>query len=397
MNPINQAEILGSGMNLVPNYAAQQAQAQQMELQRSQQQLAQQAFRQKQMEAQREIDQETAYDADLAAAIQSGNPQDIIKLSLKYPKQSESIKRGFDMQDKVVRDADLRQAVSILGYVSNGKPDLAAKSLRDRIEKGRQAGEPDDPQDAAILEALESGDPARIAEAKGLISYQVAAITGTDNFSKTLGDLNPEDKKDALQKKVEYLRSIGRDDLAEAVLTEQGLLTVPSAGVFRISDFARGGGPTSGGGGIVATPEQQAESEAMARRLPNAPKYGNDRLVPATGQAIEAQALSLVPGLTVTSRQRSPEKNAAVGGQANSFHLTDQARDFVPPKGTSMGKLTALLKRGFPGFDVINEGDHVHVEPKTRGPVKVKSKQQFDKLASGTEFIAPDGSRRVKP
>ncbi len=365
---------MGNGMNLVPSYAAQQAQAQQMALQQSQQRLTQQTQMFEAQKAQQEIDEETAYENDMAAAIRTGNPQDIINLSLKYPGKSEGIKRSFDMQDKVVRDADLRQAVSILGYVSNGKPELAAKSLEDRIAKARAAGEPDDPQDMAILEALKSGDPARIAEAKGLISYQVASITGADNFSKTLGDLNPKTNQTALQKEVDYLRSIGRNDLAEAKLTEQGLLTVQGAGVYNISDFARGGGRSSSG-------DPTPSADPMS----------------ATGQAIEAQALSLVPGLTVTSGMRSPEKNAAVGGRPDSFHLTDQARDFVPPKGTSMGKLAMILKKGFPGFDVINEGTHVHVEPKTRGPVKVKSKQQFDKLASGTEFIAPDGSRRVKP
>jgi protein-tyrosine-phosphatase len=387
VQPINQAAILGDGMNLVPNYAAQQAQAQQMALQQSQQQLAQQSFRQKQMEAQRELDQEDAYQADLKLAIQSGNPQDIINLSYKYSKQSEGVKRSFDMQDEVVRNADRKQAVTLLSYVRNGRADLAAQSLQDRIAKSRQAGEPDDPQDLAILEALKSGDPARVKEAEGLITYYVAATS--DDPAKTLGDLNPKTNAPNVQKEVEYYRSIGRDDLAEAELAKAGLLTVPGAGVYRVSDFMSGGS-------LVATPEQQAQSEDFARRFPNAPKTANDG-IPATGQAIEQQALSLVPGIVVTSGKRSPEKNAAVNGQPDSFHLTDQARDFVPPKGTSMGKLAMILRKGFPGFDVINEGDHVHVEPKVRGPVKVKSKQQFDKLASGTEFIAPDGSRRVKP
>jgi uncharacterized protein YcbK (DUF882 family) len=83
-----------------------------------------------------------------------------------------------------------------------------------------------------------------------------------------------------------------------------------------------------------------------------------------TGAAIEQTAQSVVPGLTVTSRQRSATHNAAVGGVRNSYHLTDQARDFVPPQGMSMGTLHARLAAAMPGFDVINEGNHVHVEPK---------------------------------
>lgn len=83
-----------------------------------------------------------------------------------------------------------------------------------------------------------------------------------------------------------------------------------------------------------------------------------------TGAQIEQRALSVVPGAVVTSRKRSPAKNRAVGGAANSYHLTDRARDFVPPRGMSMGALHARLARAMPNFDVINEGDHVHVEPK---------------------------------
>lgn len=85
---------------------------------------------------------------------------------------------------------------------------------------------------------------------------------------------------------------------------------------------------------------------------------------PALGSWFEETALKAVPGVVVTSRQRSAAKNAQVGGVKNSYHLTDNARDFVPPKGMDMGSLAAKLKSTFgAGYDIINEGDHVHVEP----------------------------------
>jgi uncharacterized protein YcbK (DUF882 family) len=68
--------------------------------------------------------------------------------------------------------------------------------------------------------------------------------------------------------------------------------------------------------------------------------------------------------MTVTSRGRSAAHNRAVGGVANSYHLTDQARDFVPPPGMSMAMLHSRLAAAMPTLQVINEGDHVHVEPK---------------------------------
>jgi hypothetical protein len=71
-----------------------------------------------------------------------------------------------------------------------------------------------------------------------------------------------------------------------------------------------------------------------------------------------------LPGERVTSTKRSPGHNKRVGGVKNSFHLTGQARDSVPPPGMSMSAYYAQLKRLNPHLDVINEGDHVHMEPR---------------------------------
>lgn len=89
------------------------------------------------------------------------------------------------------------------------------------------------------------------------------------------------------------------------------------------------------------------------------------------GEAIEDAALQAIPGIQVTSRTRSAERNKAVGGEANSYHLTGEARDFVPPKGMSLTELGDKLKQVYgPDYDVIyntkGHYDHVHVEPGPR-------------------------------
>ena len=81
------------------------------------------------------------------------------------------------------------------------------------------------------------------------------------------------------------------------------------------------------------------------------------------GSDIESHAYGLIPKVNVSSRYRPPGKNADVGGVPDSYHLTDQARDFTPPAGMTMQGLYQTLKQGFPGMDVILEKDHVHVEP----------------------------------
>lgn len=71
-----------------------------------------------------------------------------------------------------------------------------------------------------------------------------------------------------------------------------------------------------------------------------------------------------IPGETITSTKRSAARNRAVGGKPNSFHLSGRARDSIPPRGMSMASYHARLQALNPDMDVINEGDHVHIEPK---------------------------------
>lgn len=71
-----------------------------------------------------------------------------------------------------------------------------------------------------------------------------------------------------------------------------------------------------------------------------------------------------VEGERVTSTVRSPARNRAVGGVRNSYHLTGMARDSVPPPGMSMADYARRLQALNPHLEVINEGDHVHMEPR---------------------------------
>lgn len=77
-----------------------------------------------------------------------------------------------------------------------------------------------------------------------------------------------------------------------------------------------------------------------------------------------------IPGERVTSTYRDPEHNKRVGGVRNSYHTRRDARgnplarDSVPPPGVSMSAYAAELQRLNPHLEVINEGDHVHTEPR---------------------------------
>jgi hypothetical protein len=96
---------------------------------------------------------------------------------------------------------------------------------------------------------------------------------------------------------------------------------------------------------------------------PSGPNAGPE----VTSEAIAAAVTQAVPGARMTSGPRSAADNARVGGVPNSYHMTGQAGDFVPPQGVPMGQFAQQVQAAVgPQFEVINEGDHVHVEPRSR-------------------------------
>lgn len=77
-----------------------------------------------------------------------------------------------------------------------------------------------------------------------------------------------------------------------------------------------------------------------------------------------------VDGERITSTYRDPAHNRRAGGVANSYHMQRAAdgrplaRDSVPPPGMGMAEYARRLNAANPHLEVINEGDHVHMEPR---------------------------------
>jgi len=86
-------------------------------------------------------------------------------------------------------------------------------------------------------------------------------------------------------------------------------------------------------------------------------------------QTASAAVQQIIPGARITSGARTPERNAAVGGVPNSYHLRGEAVDIVPPAGVSFEQFRAQLQSsGLPVTELINEGDHWHWAFGGKGP-----------------------------
>ena len=85
-------------------------------------------------------------------------------------------------------------------------------------------------------------------------------------------------------------------------------------------------------------------------------------------------------GLNFSSTFRTADRNAQVGGKSNSYHLRGEAAD-IPTAGMSpeVRQSTKAYWASLGKYDVIDEGDHIHVEPRPG----IKSKTAFSQGGSG--------------
>lgn len=376
---LDYAAILAGGQSLVPDLAQQMQQQREMDFRKRQMAFAEQqqavATQRAQAQQQRQADFQTA----MNGAIQSGDLSAIPRLMLQFPEFADAVKPGYEAMSSDGRAQNLSQIGTVLSRLKSGDAPGAAQVLQQRITADKAAGH-DTSEEEHALELINSDDPVKRNGALiglGAIAYQ-ADPKGYAEWAKAFGVAG--DAKSAFAKEYEdRVAMFGKQAADEwAAVNDAKVVSVAPGGSLQVLR-----GNTTGGSGLVATPEQEAEAAKFRAQFPDAPQYVTDNprggdpttgargsnLAP-TGRAIETAALAAVPGLGVTSRQRSAGHNAAVGGVSDSYHLTDQARDFTPPKGMSMGQLHARLKQVFPGFDVLNEGDHVHIEPGAGTPHK---------------------------
>lgn len=124
--------------------------------------------------------------------------------------------------------------------------------------------------------------------------------------------------------------------------------------------------------------EEMTISQTATRRgLDNTPDGDvvlHLRVLAAALERVRA-ALGGLP-MHIDSGYRSPALNMAVGGVADSAHLTGYAADFIcPPFGAPIDICRKLATAGVPFDQMIEEGTWVHfsVAPAMRGQILTKA------------------------
>lgn len=373
--PYDYSSTLGGNTGIAP--AVQNAIFGQQQQQMNQQALAEHDL---QLQVAQEQERRTQQmQSDFATLANSPSAAGYAHFMTLYPEAHDALGKAWQALDANQREATLRTTSDVYARLQNGDSEGAIAELQAHMDAGHAAGE-DISNYPALIEAIHA-DPKK---ASALAGYAIATAVGPDKFGEMFKALNPTDAKVNTQKEYEWRVAQFGKDSADQWLATQDTKLVPVQKGGQVYAYGPDGASTGG-----------------AAPLPKGGDTSTGATITPTGPAIEAAALKAVPGALVTSGLRSEAKNASVGGVSNSYHLTDQARDLIPPKGMSMGQFHAKLKAALPGFDVLNEGTHVHIEPGPgtaahAGPVKVASLQQAQGLRPGTHYVTPDGLEYIR-
>lgn len=337
------ASIIQAGQNLQPDLQAELARRQENELRRQEIDLRRQQQVAAIGEAQRKQERQQAFRARLQQVTAAGgNPRAIYQLMIEFPEFADQLKEGAKGLSDEAKNANLVRGGAIYARASAGDYEGAAKAMEARIAADRAAGN-DVSEDEAIVAALRSGDPTQQKVALSTLGIGLAAMAGPEKFAEAYGKLNSEEKQSPFMREYnDRVKQFGKAAADAWAATESDkFVSVDGVGVFRGSDL-------TGAGSLIGNPTQPGGGDpADPRRGVPAPQTGAN-------------------GIPATLTPEQYDATVAAMGKAQTDAWMQQ--NGVTVSGSA--QQTARM---------------------------VRSKQEYDRLPSGTEYVAPDGSRRRKP
>lgn len=153
------------------------------------------------VEKQRLADMQAASDKkiqmyqDLGMLAKDPNPKAVIALASKYPEHAQHFDKVLGMLDTQQKQVRVDQATQVYAAVLSGKPDIAAKLLRDQAQAYQNSGMADDAQSSTVLAGLVEQNPEAAAGSAGLF---LARALGPDKFAEAFDKFSGERRSAAL-------------------------------------------------------------------------------------------------------------------------------------------------------------------------------------------------------
>ena len=411
----NYGALIASGQQLVPDFALQQLRERQVAVQETEAGVNAQRVAAQVAEAQREAAEQQAYQAAVAEYTQRPTMEGLAQLMVRFPSMSEAARRSFQSLDETRQRSDFQTMAQIHDALRNNRPDLARTYLQRRIQAARTSGQEVDPSEQAMLDAVQSSDPQQLAYARDVARRMTAIMAGPEQFDSVYGVDRPryttgapgsiflEENTGAVsQSPVPQIISgpggvyerppVAGVPLLGGVASLQGAPAPSGAppvatGVGAFSVISSPGAPRDGGRRVHAGWDIMPTTQDRGWR-PNQPfRIERPRNGPRQGLTADV-VMEDGTRITVMHLQELPQAGsypagalAAVAGNTGNArttppHFHTEARD-------AQGR--PIDPRGYFGIG----GD-------SAGIPRVRSVQQYQRLASGTEYIDPQGVRRRK-
>lgn len=119
------------------------------------------------------------------AALADPTPANILKWGIADPSHYEAVKSSHDTMTSDAQKQDVQDAASIYGYLGAGDTDGASKILQQRVDAGQSNLAP-------LLQAVQSGDPAKVKAAQATAGMILAGKMGPDKFAETYKAIGEE-------------------------------------------------------------------------------------------------------------------------------------------------------------------------------------------------------------
>lgn len=380
-----------------------------LDIQQQQVDTQKQAMAAKIAEAQQEAAQAQAFKADAESVISNPTPEGFRSLLLRYPKMHEGLKQAWDQYSDGQKSRNTEAASSVYAALSNGRSDLALSILKQRREALAQGGESTEITDS-LIEMVESGDPQKIQQAKGMAGFVLANATGPEKIGSTLESLDKLGQKrtttiDGILVDADTGQPIAQSPYSRIIPGPDGsFYEQPRAG--GIPTFGSGGGsatttapPRSGGKGGVSLnaignpgairdgpfaksqPGYQGARNGFA--VFSSPELGSN----AQENLLRGKYLAKPKTAAQIVNIYAPPSENSAASRANYARYIEDRLGLAPGQKLSAAHVPQLAK----AMREFETGD------RAKTPTRIASAGQYARLPSGSLFYDPKGNLRRKP
>lgn len=296
------------------------------------------------------------YSRDVGAWIAAGSPPEALPaLAVKYPKQYEAIKAGWDLKDKAQQTADLNFFGQAYAAANNGRTDLAKAQLVARRDAEKEAGvdtkELDDligqfdtdPKGAAAdlksvaIAHIYAGDKDGFAKAFGLGSDKTHVITAggalVDDTGKELYKAEDAKKYEKVDVFDDYGTKIGEKIVRVGGGDGSGTPPATGGGTATAGRTTGGWTPRARNGGDNSDAAVDGKISGASQFLGIGPDDDISQLTPL--KIAQAMALSEGGAGSLADRNNNP---------ANMRKRDGTYMKFASPQG-GLNAAAALVKR----------------------------------------------------